>query len=263
MPRKVPKGSSQIRLADSYLLLVRRTIPRDVLISARLRIRLRVLDHVIEHLVSVMNEQLCIRVALLECLGQGSQAVIPIQNHLALSLNTITAIVLTQRKRRQVNRRHRQEKEVARPSLVHLIQQPGVSREDGVVQGRVIEPPAISHVVNPNEERKQAILPSPRCVGGMRAIPRQKLALDLVDKREHGGRVGRHEFGIHGRTAVGEIVCFDERGVVGCGEEVDPVWAVGGCVAWEGRVAEGVGGVGLGAVDIKAGLRVAVTAEKC
>lgn len=59
----------------------------------------------------------------------------------------------------------------------------------------------------------------------------------MVFEGEHGGRVGGYERGVHGGTAVGQVVGFDEAGVVGGGEEIYPVRTVGGCVA-TGRALE-------------------------
>lgn len=157
-----------------------------------------------------MHKKLCISMTLLKRLCQGSKTVIPVQNHFTLRLHTIPIVVLAQRQRRQVDRRHREEEEVARPGLVHLVQQPGVARENGVVKSGVVEPPAIPHVVDPNEKGEQTILSGPRRVGRMRTIPRQELALDLVDERQHCGSVRRHELGVHGCAAVGEVVRLDK-----------------------------------------------------
>lgn len=213
-----------------YLLLIRSTIPRNILQSTRLRIRLRVLNYVVEHLIRVVNEKVGVGMALLKRLRQGSQARIPVQNHLALGLNRIPIIVLVQGERGEVDRRHGEEEEVPRACLVDLIEQPGVASEDGVVQGSVIEPPAIPDIVNADEEREQRILGCPGCVFRVRAVAWEELELHLVFEGEHGGRVGRHEGGVDGCAAVGEVVSLDEGGVVGCGEEVYPVGAVGGCV---------------------------------
>ena len=184
---------------------------------------------------------------------------IPQLNHLPLVLNRILSVL--QRQRRKVNRRHAQEQEIPGPSRVDGFEQTVVDGEDLVVQrGCGVQPPAVADVVDADPKGEEGVGVFPGGGGGALAVDGDVLVLDLVLEAEDCGGVGGDEGAVYGGAAVGHVVGFYLGGVVGCGEEADPVGAVGGSPAGPWGVAEGVGGAWLGALGVKASLRVGIAA---
>ena len=111
-----------------------------------------------------------------------------------------------------------------------MVEQVGVRGENGVVEGSIVEPPAVSYVVDADEEGEERGVgrPGDGRGGGVRAVDREEFGGYLVFEGENGGRVGGHERRVDGGAAVGEVV--GQYGVAlvrGEGEEADPVGAVG------------------------------------
>ena len=121
--------------------------------------------------------------------------------------------------------------------------------------------PAVADVVDAHPDAEESVGGCPWRVAGLGGEAGAEF-LDLVDEGEHGWvrRVGGYERGVGGGAAAGEVVGVGQRLVVVVDQVVEPVLlvAVGRGVAWEWRVAEDVRAGGLGAVDVEAGLGVAV-----
>jgi len=214
-------------LEHSDLLLIRRAVARRVLEPARLRIGLGVLDDGSEQRIRIVDEDVrLVAVPLAEGCRHVLQLVVPYANHLPLILDRIVAV--RQRQRRKVDRGHAQEQEVAGACRVDLLEQAIVHGEDLVVQGRgVAEPPRVADVVDADPEGKERVGVFPGDSGRGLAVDGEILVLDLVLEGENGGLVGSDESAVDGRSAVCEVVGLKLAGVVGCGQEADPVGTAG------------------------------------
>ena len=84
-----------------------------------------------------------------------TEPLIPIQDNLALVLLCVTTVILVQRHWRKVDRRHAQEQEVTGARCIYVFEEATVYREDGVVERGVVEPPAVSYVVDADEEGEE------------------------------------------------------------------------------------------------------------
>lgn len=89
----------------------------------------------------------------------------------------------------------------------------------------------VPNIINPNPEREQRIIRTPRHRRRRFRHRRVKELVHLVGKGEHGGFVWLDEGGVDCCAAVGVVVC-EEEGVVelDCGD-VDPVDSSDGGVA--------------------------------
>lgn len=72
----------------------------------------------------------------------------------------------------------------------------------------------------------------------MRAVRWEELGAYLVFEGEYGGCVGGDEGGIDGCAAVGQVVGQEGGGIVGGGQEADPVWTAIR-VSWKFSVSGG------------------------
>lgn len=99
----------------------------------------------------------------------------------------------------------------------------------------------IPHVVNAHPDPKEGIFGRP---GRSRWVGSNTVAefSDLVDEAKDSALKGHDKIRIGGGAAVGKVVGEQEGFVVFGDEEADPIGAAAGGVAWEGWVAEGVGG---------------------
>lgn len=89
---------------------------------------------------------------------------------------------------------------------------------------------------------------------------RQKLIFDLLLKALHGGPERRgNERRVDDSSSIGQIVSLDVALVVGCCQEVNPVWSVGGGSSWERGIAQRIVGVGLLSSDGEVGTGVGIT----
>lgn len=154
--------------------------------------------------------------------------------------------------------RHCQEQEFSQPSIVQNLQLLKVhlhSRSVDITGISLI--PRISHIIHAHPNTDDGVLTDPVRV----TVQVVTENLDLVNHTQDGRIVRSDNVWVDGGAAVGEVVAQDGGvGGVGCDEVTDPVEAAGGRPAGQGRVAEGVRGGRLFKADIKASLRVRITA---
>lgn len=88
-------------------------------------------------------------------------------------------------------------------------------------------PVAVPDVVDSNPNQEQTILGSPWCQLAGLDLAKEKV-FDLVDNGSDFGSIRNHKVTVDSSTSVCHVVCDGCAGIVGGGEVVDPVGAIGG-----------------------------------
>lgn len=241
-----------IRIPRLRPVLIVLTVIGRIRIRRRLRVDARIVEHGGEERVRVEEEDARVGVRAAQVGGEGGD--VGVEGGDRRGFVCDAPFALADGQGRAVDGRHVEEEEVARAGLVQGVDQTSVSLEVGGEDvARVGLVVRVADVVDAEEGGEERVVALPG-EGALRAVgvEGQELVFDLVAHGEDCREVLGDEALVDHRAAVGQVERLERRGVVGCGEEVDPVGPVGGGVAWVGRVAEGVAGGGLGAVGVEA-----------
>lgn len=138
---------------------------------------------------------------------------------------------------------------VVRRKVIYLLHKTAVLSENGVDQGRVLRPVAVSNIVDADPHAEERVVALPDLAGGGRPVLRHEFILDLLLQRDHGVGVRLDQGAINSGTAVGKVVGLEKRSVVLVCEVANPVGATGGgivsvlwhCIrSWGGAYLEDV-----------------------
>lgn len=127
-----------------------------------------------------MDERRNICVFGLQLHSHVCEASIPVRDDSALVFRGVAVVGLRGDQRTKIDRRYAEEQKVARASLVDLLEEARVRGENGVVEGCIVEPPAVADVVDADEEGEEGGFRCPGGGGGVRAVDGEVLCLDLV-----------------------------------------------------------------------------------
>ena len=238
---------------------VRIAVRRRVLVVRGLRVGGRVLEHLREDAVRIVQEHRHVPVRVLHVGCQGGEAVVEVLD--VAVLRGLDLGALCDGQGREVDGRHVEQEEVAGAGLVEFLQQAGVDVEDGVEDGgRVGLVVGVADVVDAEEGGEEGVGRGPVRVLLPLDVVREELLIHLLPEAEHLRLVGLDQGRIHGGAAVGEVVGQDPRLVVFERELVDPARPVDGGVAWVGWIAQGHRRARLGHCHVEAGCCVGISA---
>ena len=105
----------------------------------------------------------------------------------------------------------------------HLVNQATILSEDGVDQGGILRPVAVSNIVDADPDTEESVVTLPDLAGAISSVLGQVLVLDLLLERDNGIRVGCNKIAVNRGASIRKVVCLKQGGVVLVGEVSDPV----------------------------------------